>query len=255
MSALFLAAVQSMTTPFVPMQRSWSVAALFEGLGRDSVTCAPAEARAAEPRLWIDLAAEWDARLLEAFILERDRSLSADFHAFLEAWARDEERHTEGLLRLYSLVTGEDQASVRGRLMERRGDFRPVEPLLEDEFQLLVLLAYDEAMSTAGYREDIPFYQSLGPAAFGRLLRELKNDEAVHYRNAVELLVLAHSDRVEEVPRAVERVVRFDEAQAEYQATFVLDHATDQFDAATMERVGRSVVRAIQRRMRAALEA
>ena len=44
MSALFLAAVQSMTTPFVPMQRSWSVAALFEGLGRDSVTCAPAEA-------------------------------------------------------------------------------------------------------------------------------------------------------------------------------------------------------------------
>ena len=44
--------------------------------------------------------------------------------------------------------------------------------------------AHDEVMSTAGW-EDIPFYRSLGPASFGQLLRELKNDEATHYRNAV----------------------------------------------------------------------
>lgn len=243
-----------MTTSYVPRRRSWSVKALFDGVSSDQVTCSPAEAAAAEPRLWTDLVAEWDARLLEAFILERERSLTGAFHRFLAAWAQDEERHTDGLLRLYSLVTGEAEASVRGRLMERRGDFCAVEPLLEDEFELLVLLAYDEAMSTAGYSEDLPFYQSLGPAPFGRLLRELKNDEAVHYRNAVELLVLAYSDRIDEVPRVVERVVRFDEAQDEYRATFVLDHATDQFDGAKMERVGRSVVRAIQRRMRRALE-
>jgi hypothetical protein len=59
---------------------------------------------------------------------------------------------------------------------------------------------------------------------------------------------------VEDVPGVVERVVQFDEAQEEYRATFVLDHATDQFDGAKMERVGESVVRTIQRRMRRQLD-
>ncbi len=244
-----------MTSTYVPMQRRWSVSELFEGVTAADVTCSEQDLRAAEPRLWIDLAAEWDARLLEAHILEAERGFSPEFHAFLEVWAADEEQHTEGLLRLYSLVTGEREDAVRGRLGARAGDFRSVEPLLGSEFEVLVLLAYDEAMSTAAYGDDIPFYRSLGPASFGKLLRELKNDEAMHYRNAVELLVHAHSDRVDDVPAVVERVVQFDEAQEEYRATFVLDHATDQFDGAEMERVGRSVVGAIQRRMRRQLGA
>ncbi len=243
-----------MTSTYVPRQRDWSLDAVFDGVSAADVTCSKEGLSEAEPRLWIDLAAEWDARLLEAHIVEGDRGFSADFHAFLRVWAEDEERHTEGLLRLYSLVTGEPTDSVRSRLMERAGDFGSVEPLLDGEFEVLVLLAYDEAMSTAGYGEDIPFYRSLGPASFGRLLRELKNDEAMHYRNAVELLVHAHSDRLGDVPGVVARAVAFDEAQEEYRATFVLDHATDQFDGARMERVGQSVVRTIQRRMRRQLD-
>jgi hypothetical protein len=243
-----------MTTTYVPRQREWSLVELFEGITAADVTCSKQDLRAAEPRLWIDLAAEWDARLLEAHILGADREFSPEFYAFLKGWAADEERHTEGLLRLYSLVTGEPEDAVLSRLRARAGDFSSVEPLLAGEFEVLILLAYDEAMSTAAYRDDIPFYRSLGPASFGRLLRELKNDEAMHYRNAVELLVLAHSDRVDDVPGEVERVVQFDKAQEEYRATFVLDHATDQFDGAEMERVGRSVVRAIQRRMRGQLD-
>jgi len=244
----------SMTTTYVPRQRQWSLEALFEGVSAAEVTCSKEDAIAAEPRLWLDLAAEWDARLLQAHLVEGDRGFSQEFHAFLRVWAEDEEQHTEGLLRLYSLVTGEPSDSVRSRLMAREGDFRAVESLFDGEFEVLVLLAYDEAMSTAGYGEDIPFYRSLGPASFGRLLRELKNDEAMHYRNAVELLVLAHSDRLAEVPEVVARAVKFDEAQEEYRATFVLDHATDQFDGARMERVGASVVRTIQRRMRRHLD-
>ncbi len=243
-----------MTTTYVPRQREWSLEALFEGVSAADVTCSVEDATAAEPRLWIDLAAEWDARLLLAHLVEGDRGFSEEFHAFLRVWAEDEERHTEGLLRLYSLVTGEPPGSVRSRLMARKGDFRAVESLFDGEFEVLVLLAYDEAMSTAGYGEDIPFYRSLGPAPFGQLLRELKNDEAMHYRNAVELLALAHSDRLAEVPDVMARAVRFDEGQEEYRATFVLDHATDQFDAARMERVGEAVVRTIQRRMRRQLD-
>ena len=80
------------------------------------------------------------------------------------------------------------------------GDFRAVESLFDGEFEVLVLLAYDEAMSTAGYGEGYPLLSLLGPASFGQLLRELKNDEATHYRNAVELLALAHSDRLRRSP-------------------------------------------------------
>lgn len=241
-----------MSTPYVPKRRSWSIDALLDGMSAAELDNTPEEVEAARPQLWIDLAAEWDARLLEAHIRDMGRGFSRAFGAFLDAWAADEARHTEGLLRLYCLVTGEAEGAVRQRLGARRGDFESVEPLLEDEFEVLVLLAYDEAMSTAGYSEDIPFYRSLGPPAFGELLRELKNDEAVHYRNAVELLVRDHSARADEVPSVMARIVRFDEAQDEYRATFVLDHATDQFDGARMERVGRAVVRTIQRRMRRA---
>ena len=70
----------------------------------------------------------------------------------------------------------------------------------------------------------------------------------MHYRNAVDLL-RDHAGRSAEVPEVIRRVVRFDEAWAEYRATCLLDHATDQFDGARMERVGAAVVRTIQRRM------
>ena len=130
-----------MTTTYVPRQREWSLDSLLDGVSAADVTCSKEGARAAEPRLWIDLAAEWDARLLQGHIVERDRGFSAEFHAFLRAWAEDEERHTEGLLRLHSLVTGEAADSVRNRLMARVGDFRSVEPLLDGEFEVLVLLA------------------------------------------------------------------------------------------------------------------
>ena len=79
----------------------------FGGSERGRCHLLEEDALAAEPRLWIDLAAEWDARLLLAHLVEGDRGFSAEFHAFLRVWAEDEERHAEGLLRLYSLVTGE----------------------------------------------------------------------------------------------------------------------------------------------------
>ena len=53
---------------------------------------------------------------------------------------------------------------------------------------------------------------------------------------------------------ATREVVRYDATQPEYRAPFILDHAPDQFSSDDMERVGRSVRGAIDRRMRRAHE-
>ncbi|MEM1449548.1 MAG: hypothetical protein AAF957_15800 [Planctomycetota bacterium] len=241
-------------TSYEPLRRVWSAAELLDGVRPEDVRVSVEEGRAQEARLWTDLAAEYDGRLLQAEVLGRGTEYSPAFHAFLQAWADDEEHHAAGLLRLCSLVLREPEEALLARLGERRADFTGMEAFLDDEFALTVLLAYDEAMSTHGYGEDIPFYASLGPPPFERLLRELKNDEAVHYRNAVELLVAEHAHRVDEVGEMLDEVVRYDATQTEYRATFILDHATDQFSSDDMERVGRSVRGAIDRRMRRAHE-
>ncbi|MEM9379693.1 MAG: hypothetical protein AAGB93_07050 [Planctomycetota bacterium] len=239
-------------TSYEPLRRSWSAAELLDGVGPHDVRVTLDEARPHAERLWTDLAAEYDGRLLQAEVLGRGTEYTPAFHAFLRAWAEDEEHHARGLLRLCSLVLREPEGVLLERLGERRADFTGMGRWLDDEFALTVLLAYDEAMSTHGYGEDIPFYASLGPPPFERLLRELKNDEAVHYRNAVELLVAEHAHRADEVAQVLDEVVAYDAAQGEYRATFLLDHASDQFSRDDMERVGRSVRGAIDRRMRRA---
>lgn len=243
-----------METTYVPVRRDWSASDLLADVRPEHVTCAADEVAEVEQRIWTDLVAEYDARILQAELLSRSASFTPEFLGFLDAWAADEEHHANGLLRLYSLVIGEPESDVAARLAERRGDFAPMEAWLDDEFRLAVLFAYDEAMSTTGYGEDIPFYASLGPPEFGTLLRELKNDEAMHYRNALELLVHRHADRADDVAGVMNEIVAFDAGQTEYRATFVLDHATSQFSSEMMERVGRNVAAALERHMRRAAD-
>ncbi len=217
------------------------------------VRCSREQARAFEPRLWMDLVAEYDARLLEAELARRaselDQPFSEEFGLFLKAWSLDEAKHADGLARLYRLVMGVTQEELDDRLRQRTGNFRGFDELLDDEFQLSVLFAYDEAMSTRGYGDDIPFYASLGPPAFGKLLRHLKNDEAVHYANAVELLGTRFPDRAGDVPEVMAKIIELDVAQESYEATFVLDHVSAEFTVDQMRQVGASVGAAIVRRL------
>lgn len=243
--------------PYMPRRRDWDLDSLMTPvLGRDvrpTGESATSNGASIESRLWTDLVAEYDARLLEAELgrraAHRTAPFSSEFGLFLDAWALDEEKHAEGLARLYCLVMDVERAELDARLAERQGDFSSFEAILDDEFKLAVLFAYDEAMSTRGYSEDIPFYASLGPPAFETLLRHLKNDEAVHYANAVELLAHRFADRAGDVPAAMAEIVELDQAQESYQGTFILDHATAQFSSEQMHKVGDSVGAAIVRRL------
>ena len=241
--------------PYTPRRREWSLESVMASVEAADVRCTADEARAIEPRLWMDLVAEYDARLLEAELRRRaDRrghALSADFDSFLDAWALDEAKHADGLARLYRLVMGVSESELDERLAARAGNFSAFDEILDDEFQLSILFAYDEAMSTRGYSEDIPFYASLGPPAFETLLRHLKNDEAVHYANAVDLLCARYADRADEVPDAMAQIVELDVQQESYEGTFILDHVSSSISSDQMRQVGASVSAAIVRRLKA----
>ena len=225
----------------------------MDSVDASEVRCTPSQAREFEPRLWLDLVAEYDARLLEAELgrraAERGEAYSDAFGLFLGAWALDEAKHASGLASLYRLVMGVTEQELDERLGQRTGNFQAMGELLDDEFKLAVLFAYDEAMSTRGYSADIPFYASLGPPAFETLLRHLKNDEATHYANAVELLGAEFPGRSEEVPSVMARIIDLHAAQESYQATFILDHVSADFTKEELREVGKRVSAAIQRRL------
>lgn len=152
-------------------------------------------------------------------------------------------------------MSGVSKEDVRGRLAERAGDFEPLDYFLEDEFRLAVLLAYDEAMSAHGYGADIPFYASLGATserqtAFAAVLRALNNDEAVHYRNAVEFLSYRYPGRAADIAPLLAEAVAVGVHQPEYGATFLLAHASDSLTPFTMQRVASAVTRTLERRLR-----
>ena len=238
--------------PYRARRRHWNVEelkALIPGSAGDLGERVESVDRA---RLWTDLVAEYDARFLQRELMRRASGrYSHEFLAFIEAWALDEEKHADGLCHVYCAVCGEDAGSVQSRLKSRQPDFASFSSILDDEFRLAVLFAYDEAMSTRGYGEDIPFYASLGPPAIEALLRHLRADEAIHYANAVDLLAYRHRHRAEDVRAAMDEIVELDAHQDAYQGTFVLDHATDQFSRTTMRTVGDKVAAVIERRLTA----
>lgn len=242
------------TPPAWALRRSWDLDAVLPESLVTPEGAGPFAPEEHEARVFQDLVAEYDARLLETELLRRDSTLSGPFSEFLAAWAADEAKHTDALQRLYRGAFGVDRAALDERLAPREGDFAPLEPYLDDEFKLGVMLAYDEAMSAHGYGEDVPFYRSLGRddgqrAAFAALLEELRLDEARHCKNAVELLVQNHAGRGHEVAGVMAEIVAHDAAQKEYRATFLLDHASEQFDEETMRKIGTTIVRTLERRL------
>ena len=76
--------------------------------------------------------------------------LSVPFGVFPRG--RRTRKDTDALDRLYWGAFDADREPLLGRLRARRGDFAPLASFLDDEFKLGVMLAYDEAMSTAAWR-------------------------------------------------------------------------------------------------------
>ena len=164
-----------------PRRRNWKPADVFRGVHRGSVTGVSQKTLDEfEPILWNDLTSEYDSHLLNRRVLDNPAKFSDEFVSFLEPWLADETNHYLGQRQIYSIFFGESVESIEARTKARVSDFSGIEPFLEDEFKLCLLLAYDEIVSTYAYHRDIPFYASLGAEPFNEWIVRIKRDEATH---------------------------------------------------------------------------
>ncbi|QOZ29599.1 hypothetical protein XH93_08765 [Bradyrhizobium sp. CCBAU 51753] len=143
--------------------------------------------------------------------------------AFLSAWAIDEERHTNGFIRIIELVANGSENDLRERLRARSHDFGPITEYLKDEFSLLVMIAFDEMCTCRAYAAEKPFYDALGNNTFHHWLRQVIADEAVHSMNAVNVIRARYRDRIEQVGAMLDSLIRGCE-NLRYSGTFVLDY-------------------------------
>ena len=181
---------------------------------------------ALEAILAADVESEYDARFLAAHLRRRLPSMSPAFRRALETWERDEELHYTGFAVIYRAAFDRSIAAHAERMAARADgvDFEPLGHLIEDEFAVLCLLAYDELATVRAYRAHRDDYPLLGEAAT-QFVAEVTADEGRHAANFMRLLRVEHAHRLGEVRRHVERI-RAAEGTT-YANTFVLDHDGD----------------------------
>jgi hypothetical protein len=222
---------------WTPKRERWDALELLGDLTPEMIHISDIDREALEPYLWADVASEYDSRHLSEEIARRSDRWTTEFLLFWEAWLADEYNHFRGFQRLYSLIYGESEESIERRLALRTPDFSRIGAFIEDEFKLCLVIAYDEIATTRAYAADAEFYTSLGPPALKEWQRRLTADEALHYRNLLEILKLRHAHRADEADAVLEEIFSVDRSSG-YTATFVLDHDfhVDQFSEPLLRR-------------------
>ncbi|WP_245315326.1 hypothetical protein [Bradyrhizobium yuanmingense] len=209
-----------MITPF---RRNWNPKELFDALTPAMFAAEASDVRARWDKLWPDLYTEYDARHLKQELVARNLIVSDEAAAFFNAWAIDEERHTDGFIRIIELVANESEKDLRERLDARSHDFGPIMEHLKDEFSLLAMIAFDEMCTCRAYAAEKPFYDTLGNNTFHHWLREVIADEAVHSMNAVNVIRARYRDRISQVGTILDNLIRAAD-NVRYSGTFVLDY-------------------------------
>ncbi|NEU95783.1 hypothetical protein FNJ47_08060 [Bradyrhizobium sp. UFLA 03-164] len=156
-------------------------------------------------------------------LADRNLIVSDEAAAFFSAWAIDEERHTDGFIRIIELVANGSEKDLRERLAARPHDFGPIVEHLKDEFSLMVMIAFDEMCTCRAYAAEKPFYDSLGNNTLHHWLREVIADEAVHSMNAVNVIRARYRDRIGQVHSILDNLIRATES-LRYSGAFVLDY-------------------------------
>jgi hypothetical protein len=189
--------------------------------------------------LWHDMVSEYDARHLSRFYREAGPPLSDAFFAVEADWAGDEDYHFQGFLAVNRFLFGFDE----DELAERGCDFAPMAHLLEDEFSLCVLGAYDEAATVFAYQAYAPLYAHLGPE-FMAFMRRVIADEGRHYHSFLVLARDGFPERVGECEAVLDRIQACE--TGEYRGTFLLDHDDPVFGEEIFARARALVRRALR---------
>lgn len=179
--------------------------------------------------LFDSIITEYDARRLYWHLKTEYPTYFSTLTDVLNPWLRDEIDHAYGFCLIYSSYTGIplDQVVLEAEI--RQPDFNTISPIIEDPFKLLVLLAYDEIITTHVYHRSIIKYDQLNCDKLSTWIRKAKKDEAAHFFSFVQKAKDLFPDRADETPSILEEIFSIDFGKQTYSGTFVLDHNTPDF--------------------------
>jgi len=222
------------TRRFIPLGDTWRSLEMLDGLTRMDVVLPDEELASYHRQLWTNVAVEYDAESLCALLGERrarGMPFSDEFLAFEKAWRRDEYQHYLGFRRMYSILFGTTEEELHRRVRSRVPDFDRLEEHLQDEFGILLLVGYDEMVTTRSYARELTGYRRLGSPRFARWIQQIARDEMNHFRNVIRVIHLNHAHRLAEVPVRLEKLVAIDLDRQPYTGTFVLDHESEDYSS------------------------
>lgn len=216
----------------------WSSVDLLKNLTPSSITCCKEKIKERQRHFWHDMSSEFDSKhFLNHLMKRRDLSLSDEFVEFVCLWHLDEQNHYRGLRKINSVLYNQSEESIERKIKAREPNFDSISQFLRDEFTILLSIAFDEITSTRAYKQDFYLFDSLGPPCLSRWIRNAARDEAAHYGNAIKILKLNHTSRLEEAESILDDIVKFEGSDTfTYQNTFILDHDTDDFSSDLLNR-------------------
>ena len=171
------------------------------------------------------MSVEFDAKNLYQY-LASNLKMSFELEQILKPWYYEELKHADAFRRILHIVYGLDEQELLNQLQASVANFCPFESLLDDEFKICVLLAYDECSTTIAYRKD-SFYERMGPVAFKKWHRLVIADEARHLKNAVKLIQSKFPHRIKEVTKVLEDIISMEAIAPPYHGTFIFDRTED----------------------------
>lgn len=215
----------------------WSSLELLKNLTADQIKLSTDKIEERRPYFWHDMSSEFDSiNFLRYLFGRRDLSFTNDFIEFVCLWHLDEQNHYRGLRKINSVLYSLPEDMIDHEIQSNTPNFSNIEQFMKDEFTILLSIAFDEVTSTRAYKQDMPFFDSLGHEPLSTWIRYAARDEAAHYGNAMKILRLKHSHRFHEAEEILDKIVAFEISESfDYQRTFIFDHDTDDFSHALLK--------------------
>lgn len=175
--------------------------------------------------MWRNLISEYDGLHLSNEIRKNQEQYSIEFLNFEKIWLPDEINHYLGVLQIYSTIFERDLEDVHDEVSSREPDFLESERYIKNEFLLCNVFAYDELLSTRGYNDAFPVYDSFCNSSLKKWIRLAARDEMYHCMNILNVIKRAHSNYLSEVPNVLKDIVQSEYIRLnDYTGTFIFDH-------------------------------
>lgn len=202
----------------------WDSIKALDGVERSNIFLPKSEKIRRKDFLWNAMLTEYDAANLDKYLKTQFNAFSDEFLAFENAWRLDEWNHYLGFRRIYSVLYDEPEEEIVERLERNTGDFDPIAEFLDDEFKVILVLAYDEIATFKSYLAEFSFYKTLDNAKIFRWFQKVTNDELNHFQNCMEIIRSKYSTRGLEISHIIDRFIKWDLSRHPYTRTFVFDH-------------------------------